>query len=549
MESRWHLSLWFKVLVLPKFKGGQRVVLIEDNPKMRGWAATHKEIEASSSAFEYWSAHYEALSPRDYTLQQASQSECEETNRIEKTVYRELLDNREGEVKTSALFPLERIENYTAGALSLNEWLESLNDHAAATGQRRFTIRDRIVLRDTGLLSGLRRIWVTYSAAKLLEALAWLLAQILGPIADAGLLRFRRTALISLLSSLSRYGNLATPNVRRLHFCASEVEEIYRFLVIALVTAVNFHEGLRLNISSRLAIVQHTATALVRALPWLDNATIVAAQRKLSRARTLLWPPDDLLTEDALSVMYSGFPEDAQPTGETFADLWLHSRQALYDLETDQDYQGAVADMPANMRLPLAEYDYVRNAVRISVQALSAPVYYEHGTDAMFYGGLGFLYARELLKSLDAEGMSFDADGNVGHDWSSEVWKITMVERTFCLAARSSSTKSGTPRTNEHRLFPDIPALEVAYAALKRALASDSRPTRVLEKYSEQQLFFITLCYLMCGAAQPGIKDCNWALRHFPPFARHFNCLQGSKMRATKQCSVLYIEKRQEDSH
>ncbi|KAH7968489.1 hypothetical protein HPB52_008981 [Rhipicephalus sanguineus] len=534
---KWQLPLWFNVLVLPKFAGNQRAVLIADSPKIRGWASIHKELEATNSTFEYWSYHYEALSPQgsEQIRQQPSQSECEEVNRIEGAVYHDLLDNRQGEVKQSAMFPLERIDNYTTGVLSSSEWLESLNNQALATGQPRFTTRDPVVLRDTGLLTALRRIWTTHSEAMLLEALAWLLAQILGPIADAGLLRFR-------------YGNLATPNVRRVQFCASEVEDIYRFLVIALATAVNFREGLRLNISSRLAIVQRTAAALVGALPWLDNATKTAAGNKISRARTLLWPADDVLREDTLSIIYSGFPEDVQSTGETFADMWLESRQALSYLETDRDYEDTAADMPANTRLPLAEYDYVRNTVRVSVQALSAPLYYTQGTNAMFYGGLGFTYARELVKSLDEEGVSFDADGNVGRDWSSDVWKITMVERTFCLAAQSGSTKKGVPKTERHRLFPDIPALEVAYAALKWALASDPHPMRVLEQYTEQQLFFITLCYLMCGAAQPGTKDCNKALRNFPPFAQHFNCAQGSRMKPVKQCSLLYNPNRQSDS-
>ncbi|KAL1430483.1 hypothetical protein MTO96_014926 [Rhipicephalus appendiculatus] len=534
---KWQLPLWFNVLVLPKFAGGQRAVLIADNPKMRGWAAIHKGLEATNSIFEYWSAHYEALSPQGYgqMRQQPSQSECEQMSRIEDTVYRELLYDRDGEAKQSAMFPMESIDNYTRGAFSSSEWLESLNNQASATDQSRFTARDPVVLRDTGLLAGLRRIWATYGEAKLLEALAWLLAQILGPIADAALLRFR-------------YGNLATPNIRRVHFCVSEVEEVYRFLVIALATAVNFREGLRLNISSRLAIVQQTAAALVEALPWLDNATKIAAGKKVSRAKTLLWPPDDFLAEDTLSIMYSGFPEDVQSAGETFADLWLQSRQALSDLETDRDYEDRATDMPANTRLPLADYDYVRNTVRISVQALCAPLYYPQGTNAMFYGGLGFVYARELVKSLDGEGVTFDADGNVGHDWSSDVWKITMLERTFCLAAQSGSTIKRAPKTEEHRLFPDIPALEVAYAALEWALALDPHPTRVLEQYTEQQLFFITLCYIMCGAVQPGPRDCNKALRHFPPFAQHFNCSQGSRMKATKPCSLLYIPNSQSDS-
>ncbi|XP_075741954.1 uncharacterized protein LOC142794052 [Rhipicephalus microplus] len=77
---KWQLPLWFNVLVLPELAGGHRVVLIADNPQMRGWEARHKGLEATNSTFEYWSAHYEALTPpgNAQTPQPPSRSQCEE---------------------------------------------------------------------------------------------------------------------------------------------------------------------------------------------------------------------------------------------------------------------------------------------------------------------------------------------------------------------------------------------------------------------------------------------------------------------------------------
>ncbi|KAH8025545.1 hypothetical protein HPB51_009485 [Rhipicephalus microplus] len=76
----WQLPLWFNVLVLPELAGGHRAVLIADNPQMHGWEARHKGLEATNSTFEYWSAHYEALTPpgNATTPQPPSRSQCEE---------------------------------------------------------------------------------------------------------------------------------------------------------------------------------------------------------------------------------------------------------------------------------------------------------------------------------------------------------------------------------------------------------------------------------------------------------------------------------------
>ncbi|KAK8788726.1 hypothetical protein V5799_021504 [Amblyomma americanum] len=443
---------------------------------------------------------------------------------IQDSVFHELLEEREGKNETGAMFPLANIEEYATSALLLRDWLEELSDHATAAGELNFSGASRVILKDVGLLAALGRLWAKHSRAELIEALSWLLAQVIGPIADIRLLRLR-------------YDSSAGANSLPRDFCVAQVEDVYRLLVIALSTVSKFPEHRRRDINSRFAQLQKTAVTLVGSLKWLDSTTRARAQNKLSGTSTVLWPAQDLLADSTLSVLYASFPTSYTKAAETFADLWIRSRRALYDLETDPVYHDA-ADMPANMALPLVDYDYVRLAVRVSMQALSWPVYYAHGTDAMFFGGLGFLYATELIKSIDAEGTTFDIGGNVGNAWTSDVWRDAIAERTSCMA------RHGTDDSDEGRgggLFPYTPALEVVYAALQEAVAADTPTVHVLEGYTEQQLFFITLCYLMCGAAHPGSRDCNKALRHFPPFARHFRCDRGSKMRADEQCSFLYL--------
>ncbi|KAH8024736.1 hypothetical protein HPB51_001150 [Rhipicephalus microplus] len=61
-------------------------------------------------------------------------------------------------------------------------------------------------------------------------------------------------------------------------------------------------------------------------------------------------------------------------------------------------------------------------------------------------------------------------------------------------------------------LFPDVPAVEVAFAAFLDGFSGDSDGLRLSPRFSEPQVFFLTLCYLTCTcSSQDNIygADCN----------------------------------------
>ncbi|KAL1467160.1 hypothetical protein MTO96_042355 [Rhipicephalus appendiculatus] len=188
--------------------------------------------------------------------------------------------------------------------------------------------------------------------------------------------------------------------------------------------------------------------------------------------------------------------------------------------------------MPANLALPLMEYDYLRNSVRVSVQSLSRPVFYGHGTLAMFYGGLGFLYTREMVKALDSEGSRRDDRGVLTEEpWMSLTWRDSLTDPEACLKGASAGG-----------YFPEIPALEISYASLESAFGASETSASV--RIAERRLFFLTFCYFLCsrsGAEQHPVAggDCNKAVANFAPFAQAYSCPYGARMRPERRCSFF----------
>ncbi|XP_075545436.1 uncharacterized protein LOC142579279 isoform X3 [Dermacentor variabilis] len=251
---------------------------------------------------------------------------------------------------------------------------------------------------------------------------------------------------------------------------------------------------------------------------WLDDHTKAIAIEKFSKARIALWPRGEYLTEDVLERAFESFPRNGTMS---LTQLWEETRlvwHALRDTpEAEEDYR-----LPGSYTQPYARYWYLLNTVRLSLGLLAHPAYHREGTRAMLFGGLGFLFARQLVGAVDGSGIGVDAMGKpVADSWIGDsTVRVNFERRLRC----------------EVDLFPDVPAVEVAFAAF---LDGASSGLRLSHRFSEPQVFFLTLCHLTCACGHPDNlygADCNRVVRNFQPFADAFRCAPGSKMNPTNKC-------------
>ncbi|XP_050026214.1 endothelin-converting enzyme 1-like [Dermacentor andersoni] len=465
LSFRWQLGMWFELQPLqrqprsesppqpdsPKdgatskrpTENKSRYPLLMSVGRFVGyWSVHNSEIVQRRNYAKYWAIFYEAFGAG---RPNKSDAYVQKVVMVGRDVLEEFLGVVNNEDKEPARFELGDIGNHTPN-LPARRWIEQLNANAVpvvasaahnAGNLHGYASSDTITVADTALLRAVNRLFGAHNSTMLLRHLSWSFIQAFGALADRRLL-------------VAKYGDNRKTSVRRHVFCATELEDAYGPLVRSLYVFPRFTARMRFAIDDTFATVtkarqgfvlqnyrhdrvRHITTQeaahKVSALAWADSATRLAAITKLHNARTALWPPDSFLTNEGLNVMYANFTTNLTVGKSLFIDYWINAQRQLRGL-SDEPSLGDALSLPPNYVLPYFDYDYLQNRVLVSVAALHGALRRVQATPAVLYGGLGFSYARQLLRALDSGGLKIDAVGNIVPDtWASPRWMQVKRER------------------------------------------------------------------------------------------------------------------------
>ncbi|KAL1438104.1 hypothetical protein MTO96_048197 [Rhipicephalus appendiculatus] len=505
LAFNWKSPLWFRIQMLPKSPEHphQRRLLFTPNDLISQWAPFFNDIN-EQLYIRYWTLFHRQLSSGHATP--SANAAINESFHVQRFVFDALLRAATNRNKKPTVLPLKALTDYPE--LSSAGFVMDVINRTLGLAQESPDDEAQLLISDQVYLDAVREIVRRLSVSELKRHLAWLFVQTHGVVADPGRLLF------------ALFGEKSRARQERPLFCAAQVESSYKLLVAAADSVTRFTVKERRVISDRLADVQ-AAVKKTQGSLWLDVRTKAAAVDKFSKVKIVLWPRDEFLTEDALDRAFQSFLLNGTAS---LAQLWEDTRLIWHALRDTSE--GNENDrLPYSYTQPYARYWYLLNTVRLSLGLLAQPAYYSQGTRAMLFGGLGFLFARELVRAVDGSGVGLDSTGKpVAGSWMSDsTARVNFEKRLRC----------------EEDLFPDVPAVEVAFAAFLDGSSGDSNDLRLSRRFSEPQVFFLTLCHLACVCSHHDNlygADCNRVVRNFQPFADAFRCAPGSKMNPTDKC-------------
>ncbi|KAH7937187.1 hypothetical protein HPB49_008588 [Dermacentor silvarum] len=510
LAHEWHVEFWFSVQIVLYGQGTREFwrLSLEPAPQLPFYLQHHRSVINSGGYYEYWSQFYTAFTNSNPVN---SERRATDAARLEGDILEALNQALHVSPRKATGFSLGEMEVYTP-SIDSDRWLECLQK--VTNMDPALKQRDDVVVSNVKFLLTVGELFGNYSNEQILAFLAWQFVEHYGPVADSRLL-------------WTRYGDQTIADTLRPAFCGFHIEVAYKAVLLAMQFALKITKEDRLEIYRGFRRLSSKAVHLVNSSAWLDSESKDAMAAKLRRLELEIWPPAEYLTNESLEKVFHTYPEHEK----TFGSYWIKSIQSLRTTKKDSLYK-RVRRLPLNYAQPYFVHDNFNNTVSVAIAAVSRPLFYSKGTRAMFYGGIGFSIALEVVKALDREGLRWDAAGNVH--------SVISKNSTVAYDARDSCLNNSEERDDS--LFPEIPAMEIAYSAFLDATKEAEKELPISQSFTETQVFFLTVCYMTCslkGVINPFSANCNKLVRNSLAFANAFACPLGSKMNPLKKCTLF----------
>ncbi|HUQ46681.1 MAG TPA: M13 family metallopeptidase [Gemmatimonadaceae bacterium] len=194
-----------------------------------------------------------------------------------------------------------------------------------------------------------------------------------------------------------------------------------------------------------------------------------------------------------------------------------------------------------------AYYNPSMNEIVFPAGILQPPFFSATADDAVNYGGMGSVIGHEMSHGFDDQGAQFDSQGNL-KNWWSDADLAAFKQKTGLVSGQyddylvlDSVHVQGKLTLGEN--IGDIGGLNIAYAALQKALAGKPRPG-LIDGFTPEQRFFLAWAQIwrqnitpqnqkqriLTDPHSPGRWRANGPVSNMPEFAAAFGCKPGDPM-------------------
>ncbi|KAL1420075.1 hypothetical protein MTO96_024660 [Rhipicephalus appendiculatus] len=512
----WALPLWFHVHLLPAAPSARllrdRAVLLRPSTPSLFGRFTHETISKYQDGY---SIYTKFLMDTVFALRPPSKSFAAflstRSGRLQEQIFHELttaIDNRLPQPRLVEIRSMPKLVRN----LSARDWVRALRSVFGSRAED-ITENDVILATNHGLIKAVDSVFFSNTAQDIYYHTIWWFVESLG-------------TTISSVLRLS-VNNIPEGAYFQRAICFNYADTTYNVLLASINKAMLSTKA-QLAITSRLDHIRSVVVEKLRTCSKLNAETRRALSSVVEGMSTVIWPEDDFGRPGGFE-QYFGKPYNGSNGG--FFATWEWSRLQMYNRDgqpavATSDYVAA-SEIFAFAGYKLTSYNPVLNVLSVSVAALRPPFYYGEATSAMFYGGLGFVYAEGIFRAVDMIAHLWNGGTTMVPSESGPTWAFWNT--SWCSGVRVAQFT-----------FPWLPALDAAYASYLRFKdeGSDLR-LKGLSEYTPAQVFFATFCHCRCWTDTFKRKDsevCTDATRDFAPFAEAFSCPTDA---TAKQCAYV----------
>ena len=147
-----------------------------------------------------------------------------------------------------------------------------------------------------------------------------------------------------------------------------------------------------------------------------------------------------------------------------------------------------------------AYFNPLQNEIVFPAGILQPPFFDVDMDDAVNYGAIGVVIGHEISHGYDDEGRHYDADGNLNEWWTEADGKAfearaqKVVDQYGSYEALPGLKVNGQLTLGEN--IADLGGTSIAYEALQRALTKDPSKRKVIDGFTPEQRYFISLAQL-----------------------------------------------------
>ncbi|KAH7943748.1 hypothetical protein HPB52_011320 [Rhipicephalus sanguineus] len=465
LDVNWALPLWFHTERRNSGAERGRTFVIRPSFMVSFWRYFNKKLLNHRGAYDWYVQIFELCVFRDdISITPHFHSFLKDSAAVQMTILEAL-----GSVDKSRVYRPQLIRLGSTPTIATKPtpamWMDALSEVYGSESP--VMVGDFLLATNERLMAAIENLFATFSAQTLWFHTTWWFLQDVGT--------FSSSVLPAIIATIN-FGKLGS--ALNAVYCVFQTELTYSALLAAITKSQFTNEEVR-EIPRYFTRIKSVAMEKITSSERVNDSTKSTLLNVLKETAIAVWPEGGLQSQGSFDVLYGA--DDNVP--RDYFSQWHHARLALQKSRGSALYEEAAKTYRVN-RNRLFEYKIIQNIISASVASLRPPLYYTNGTSAMTYGGIGFLFARELVDALSF--MMLRPHRNESTWATDTTWRLW--EGVSC------------PVVDDRALvYPTLPALDIAYSAYKRHRdPTKDLPLRGLDSYTPEQIFFLTFCHATC---------------------------------------------------